>query len=552
MKIRIILCLLLVFSPMNFLVAQTARFSYFKYTGMDQRFEQDINPEYQYFNPVIAGFYPDPSICRKGDTYYLANSTFAFFPGVPLFKSDDLVAWKQVGHILDRDSQVSLGNCDVSAGIFAPAISYCPKNNTFYMVTMNMANYTVFYVKSQNPEKGWSEPILLKSGGMDPSFFFDDDGRSYMVYTTRPRDGQRYPGEMAIYMNEFYPENDSLQSEATLLVRGGSNPANHPKWLEGPHLYKRNGYYYLMCAEGGTTDGHTEVVFRSKQLVGGSWESNPANPILSQCGLENIPNPVSSTGHADLIQTSESDWWAVFLGCRPYEEGLYNTGRETFLLPVSWKDDWPIILDKGKPVPVINTKQKLKKKNPRPTGNFCYIDRFDGNQLDMRWMYLRNPNKSYYRINDNGLSISANNHQIGDKPSPTALFCRQQHTCFSAETELYFLPTSAKEIAGITLFQNESHYIILGVTLKEGCPTLVLQRAEGEMEEIASVSVSIGLDRYIRLRIDGSGRLYNFYYQSPDGSWNTVAKDVDASLLSTKKAGGFVGTTIGLFVSKCP
>ena len=245
--------------------AQTAQFSYFSYGGNDTRFDKEIDRSRQYLNPILAGFYPDPSICRKGDTYYLVNSSFSFFPGVPIFTSKDLVNWTQLGHVLDRKSQLPLDRQNVSGGIFAPAITYNEKNKTFYMITTNVGAGN-FFVKTKDPAKGWSEPIYLpKVGGIDPSFFFDKDGRGYIVNNDEPIGGHVYEGERSIMLHYFDVEGDSVVGDQIEIVRSGSHVQKNPIWIEGPHLYRIGKYYYLMCAEGGTGAWHSEVIFRSKK-----------------------------------------------------------------------------------------------------------------------------------------------------------------------------------------------------------------------------------------------------------------------------------------------
>ena len=300
-------------------MAQTATFKYFSYEGNDSRFDKTIDNANEYFNPVMAGFYPDPSICRKGDTYYLVNSSFSFFPGVPIFESKDLVNWKQIGHVLDRESQLPLGNQRVSGGIFAPAISYNEKNKTFYMITTNVGKGN-FYVKSQDPAKGWSEPIYLKEvGGIDPSFFFDKNGKAYIVNNDAPSSKPNYEGERSIWIHEFDVKNDCVIGEQKEILRGGTHVVKNPIWIEGPHLFKVGKYYYLMCAEGGTCDFHSEVILRAKDPMGPWEEYTEGNPILTQrVGLDpNRPDIVTSAGHADIVQGPKGDWWAVFLACRP-------------------------------------------------------------------------------------------------------------------------------------------------------------------------------------------------------------------------------------------
>src|SRR5574344_700844 len=265
-----------------FSAAQTAHFGYFKYTGNDSRFNQSIDKTRQYFNPIMAGFYPDPSICRKGDTYYLVNSSFSFFPGVPIFTSKDMVNWTQIGNVLDRQAQLPLQNQNVSGGIFAPAITYNKKNQTFYMITTNIGMGN-FFVKTKDPAKGWSEPIRLPHvGGIDPSFFFDDNGKGYIVNNDEPVGGHDYEGQRSIMLHYFDTVGDSTVGNQVEVCRGGTNKQNKPIWIEGPHLFKNGKYYYLMCAEGGTGSWHSEVVLRSQKPDGPFAAHQEGNPILTQ------------------------------------------------------------------------------------------------------------------------------------------------------------------------------------------------------------------------------------------------------------------------------
>lgn len=533
--------------------AQDATFSSFKYQGCDSRFSEQIDPHNQYYNPILAGFYPDPSVCRVKDSYYLVNSSFAFFPGVPLFKSNDLVNWRQVGSVLDRNSQLDLSHQKTSGGIFAPAISYNKSNKTFYMITTNVAKGN-FVVKTQDPEKGWSEPIFLpKIDGIDPSLFFDDKGNGWIVHNAPVMGEAAYEGQRAIRLLRYDVKGDSTVGNPIEIVRGGTHVDEHPIWIEGPHLYKRGGYYYLMCAEGGTGFRHSEVVFRSKNLTKG-WQECPYNPILTQrSGIdENRKNPVSSTGHADLVEAKDGSWWAVFLGCRPYEGDYYNTGRDTYLLPVTWKGGWPIILEKGRVLPNIVRKTDLQPLTPidvQLTGNFSYTDNFDSPRLGTRWMFLRNPAPNAYSTGQ-GLILHPLAYNLSQKEPLSAVFCRQQHTSFSAETTLTFEPRSSKELAGMALLQNESHYFILGKTLREGTPVITLTRCDDAPSLIASALLtSKDSHEPIRLKVEGNGRYYSFFFAVGNGTWQTLATGVDASNLSTKKSGGFIGTCIGLYAT---
>ena len=498
-------------------MAQDANFTYFKYTGNDTRFNKQINPTNQYMNPILAGFYPDPSFCRAGNDYYLVNSSFSFFPGVPIFKSSDLVNWTQIGHVLDRPEQLPLNRQRVSGGIFAPAISYNEKNKTFYMITTNVGTGN-FFVKTKDPSKGWSNPIALpKIDGIDPSFFFDKDGKGYIVHNGPVDGGADYEGQRAIRIFRFDTKGDSIIGTYKQIVRGGTHVEAKPIWIEGPHLYRIGKYYYLMCAEGGTGDWHSEVILRasvkSDIMDPASWEECPNNPILTQrTGVDpNRPDIVTSTGHADLLQDKNGNWWAVFLGCRAYEGPFYNTGRDTYLLPVTWKDGWPEILEKGKNLPtVVTTPHKLTPPQQPAylTGNFSYTDRFDSKELNQRWI--------------------------------------QQHNTFSAETEVNFAPKGKDDVAGLALLQNESFNFVFGKTLLDGKPAVTLTRAERGTVLVGSAFIDANAP--LRLKIEGDGRYYSFYY-AVGNDWKPLVIGVDAVNLSTSRSGGFIGACIGLYAT---
>lgn len=434
--------------------------------------------------PVLWGFHPDPSVCTDGKTHYLANSSFSYWPGVPVSKSSDLREWTSAGYALSRESQLQLSGGGVSAGIFAPDVSYNPKDSLFYMVTMNMTTFKVFYVTSKDPEKGWGEPVQLTRGGMDPSFFFDFDGEAYLLFTTRPKD-QAYPGEMAIGIVPFDCGSGAVKGEPSTLARG--------KWIEGPHMYKVGEYYYLMCAEGGTDENHCETLRRSSSPYG-PWEKDPSGEFLSQkvLGL----GDVTSIGHADIIRDASGNWTAFFLGCRPYGGDFYNTGRETFSIPVHWEDGW--------------LRASAFDRTPKAY-RYKYGKVFDGKPLGDGWMYLRNP-----------------------KEDPTPFF-RQMHKNFTVIAEM----SKGEKGKGLIFFQNEDYYISY---IREG-RALTLTSCEGGTVSKASVRVPSGR---IFLRVEGKGGKYSFSYRKPSGKWKTAFPLVDATLLSTAKAGGYVGTMIGL------
>ena len=324
-------------------VPLTASFDWFEYTGNDPAFVDPPGPD-GYLNPVLSGFYPDPSVTRGPDGYYLVHSTFSYFPGIPVFQSKDLVHWKQIGNVIDRPGMLDFNGLGLSRGVFAPTIEY--HDGIFYVANTCVDCGGNFIVTATDPAGPWSDPVWLPDvGGIDPSLFFEDDGSVWIMNNDEPPGGSTYDGHRAIWFRQVDPETFQSISEPVVLIDGGVRPEDKPIWIEGPHIYHVGDWYYLSAAEGGTAVGHSQVVLRSKKLTG-PYEPYENNPILTQRHLPaDRPNPITSVGHADLVQDAEGQWWATFLGVRPYAGDLYNTGRETFLMPVKWKDGWPVILE---------------------------------------------------------------------------------------------------------------------------------------------------------------------------------------------------------------
>jgi len=528
-------------------------FDNFSYVGNDSYYrEHPLQSETEFYNPILPGFYPDPALCTngKGD-YYLATSSFTYFPGVPIFHSRDLVNWKQIGHVLERESQMEnmLGQ-HVSGGIFAPGLSYNPKTGTYYMITTNVGAGN-FYVKTQDPAGDWSDPIHVPSVlGIDPSIFIDDDGRAYVVNNDDAPDGKpEYPGHRTVRLQELDLSTDKMVGERRILINKGCRPEEKPIWCEAPHIYKINNMYYLMTAEGGTGDWHSEVIYRSRS-VWGPYKPYPGNPILTQRTLdENRPDPVTCAGHADLLQTQDGDWWAVFLACRPVEKNYENLGRETFMLPVTWTDDgWPIILKNGDIVPRIVSRPGVKRQAETTFGNFsCQYD-FDTTALDMKWMTLRTSGKDVYSLakHPGWLTLREDSITLGDKETPAMVCHRIQHHAFSCQTTMRYRPGSNEDIAGLVLHKDETHHVIFGVTLNgEGHQVIVLCQITPEGPVLID---SNPMDQgEVSLRIESDGRYFSFAYSENGKDWTNVEPTIPAAFLSTRDAGGFCGTTLGLY-----
>jgi len=527
----------------------TAEFDWFAYTGRDAWFNQPAGPD-NFRNPILAGFYPDPSIVRADDAYYLVTSTFAWYPGVPIFRSTDLVNWRQIGHVLDRPSLLPMEGKGVSRGIFAPTIRH--HDGLFYMITTLVDAGGNFYVTAADPAGPWSNPTWLPEvDGIDPSLFFDNDGRVYVVNNGPPDYEPIYEGHRALWIQELDLAAGKMMGPRKLIVDGGVDLSTQPIWIEAPHLFRIDGWYYLIAAEGGTEFFHSEVVFRSRHPFG-PYEPGPVNPILTQRTLDpDRTFPVIATGHADFVQTPQGDWWAVFLGCRPYEATLYNTGRETFMLPVTWSDGWPMILDPNRPVPAAlpapESTERIPAEMPH-SGNFTWRDEFDSDELALAWNSLRGPPDAWLDLESTpGVAILiAGAEVLSGTSTPAYLARRQQHASFSASTLLQ-LPEHPGLSAGIAAFQNERYHFYLGVRRDDDEWSIFLERAAGGDPALVTTQTLLPGDAgRVELRIEADGRPYKFSYRLPGRAWVTLAGDIDGSILSTEVAKGFVGSYVGL------
>ncbi|HEX6260148.1 MAG TPA: glycoside hydrolase family 43 protein, partial [Woeseiaceae bacterium] len=280
--------------------AEPVAFDWFEYSGRDAVFEKPLPPGH-YRNPILAGFYPDPSITRAGDRFYLVNSTFAYFPGIPVFESEDLVHWRQIGNVIHRRSQLDFDGLGISRGVFAPTVEF--HDGTFYVLNTAVDSGGNYFVTATDPAGPWSDPVWLPGiDGIDPSFFFDDDDRVYIMNNGPPEGQPLYDGHRAIWIQEFDLAAGQPVGEREVLVNGGVDFSSKPIWIEGPHIYKRGGWYYLVCAEGGTGPNHSQVVLRSRS-VRGPYRPYEGNPILTQRDLPpERADPITNAGHADLVE----------------------------------------------------------------------------------------------------------------------------------------------------------------------------------------------------------------------------------------------------------
>ena len=525
------------------------QFEWFEYTGQDPVYEDITAGPDEYLNPILAGFKPDPSIARAGDDYYVVASSFAYFPGLPIFHSTDLVHWEQVGHVVTRSSQLDYSGLDISEGIFPPTIRH--HNGTVYDITTMVGGGGNVLMTASNPTGPWSDPVSLPFDGIDPSVFFDEDGSVYITHNAPPPGEPEYDGHRALWVQEYDPETEEMVGSHDVLVDKGVDPSEEPIWIEAPHIFKKNGTYYLIAAEGGTGPNHSEVVFRSDS-VRGPYEPYENNPILTQRHLPpDRPRPIHTAGHADFTRTPNGEWWAVFLATRPYENGFFNTGRETFLLPVHWTDDeWPVILDRNETVPYVHDAPDLPQSDSPsiPTaGNFTVRTDFDADSLAPYWNFIRAPEETWHSLENGSLTIEPRSASLQSLGQPSFIGRRQQHAHATATTALRFTPDDDKK-AGLVAFQNTDHYYLLAITQNNGRPTIQLEKAAGgDAEIIASEELEHLSDAPLYLRIEARGSEYDFSYGYDAETWTALETGADGTILSTEVAGGFVGTYFGLY-----
>lgn len=491
-----------------------------------------------YKNPIMSGFYPDPSVCRVGEDYYLVNSTFAYFPGVPIFKSKNLVDWKQIGNVLNRKSQIELEGMDSGDGIYAPTLRY--HNGKYYMITTNVRTCGNFYVTADQPEGPWSEPVLLNAPGIDPTIFFDGDKAYYLGTQEKGPEESKYYGDNIVWLQELDLEKGQLVGEVHVLWEGAMIDV---EWPEGPHLYKKDGYYYLMIAEGGTGLNHAITIARSENLFG-PYKGNPRNPIMTHRHLGKH-YPIINTGHGDLVETQNGEWWMVLLASRPCE-GYCNLGRETFLVPVTWEDGWPVVNEGRGLIEEVMQAPNLPEE-PCKIEKAC--EHFTAEKLGMEWMYLRNPEPDMYSLERRKgyLSLKLQDESIGGKKSPSLIVRRQQHMSYRLRTALEFMPTIDGEEAGIMLIQSGKFNIRFVRRQEAGVQEIAVIKREKNVETVVAKAKCD--EKVIYLSVIQRGQDLKFLYGTDENCNEQLADHVDASILSTEKAGGFVGTCLGMYAT---
>ena len=491
-------------------------------------FEEYLGCSYQnmYRNPILTGMHPDPSIVRVGEDYYLVNSSFIYFPCIPISHSKDLIHWKVIGHAITNPEWAELDELEVGRGYWAPDISY--HNGRFYIAATYRYNDTgtvyrrQMVVSSDKAEGPYCKPSFLYEDGIDPSIFTNDDGKRYMLLNRGAR------------IFEISEDATKQISKATLLYYG-----NNKRAPEGPHLIKKDGYYYLFLAEGGTGKGHRITVSRSRELFG-NYEPCPYNPIMIQ---EDMSAPIMRCGHGKPVQTQQGDWFMVYL-CARMMDGKYSIlGRETALDPITWtKDGWPLVnMGRGP-----STLQKKPNLNPAP-----YTPEYEDWKSSKEWISPRPPIPGGITLTQDGICIQGSTHSLSTMFARNLLLRRQTHFDFNFSATFQFPSLKDEQHAGVTCYYDENTYLLFSLLYAENQYQIQVLEHIDEVNRIHfKMPIIIDQVQLVTFQVKTKGLIrsfsYSFNHQQMQklGILNEVYYLCDEGLIKGKR---FTGAMYGLY-----
>ena len=475
----------------------------------------------KYQNPVVRGMYPDPSICRAEDKYYMVCSSFQFFPGVPLFESTDMINWKQIGNVLTRPSQIDLKKVNSSGGVFAPTIRY--NDGRFYMVTTNDTYHENFYVYTDDIYGEWSEPIVVEQDGIDPSLFFED-GKSYFI-----SNGSDEKGLGMVQMCEIDIETGKKLTESRSLWQGTGG-----RFLEAPHIYRFGEYYYLLEAEGGTEYGHMVNYARSKSLWG-PYEPYPGNPVLTNRNLGGYP--IQAAGHGDILEDKDGNWWFAHLAFRQIDKWFtfHHLGREVCVVPLHWREDgwFEIGVNGTTPTEVVLPDSITFEKQ-----NFSFVRTFENLTMKNDWIFLRTPNMADYKIAKKEVALRGRRITLAEADAPTFASIRQ--TEFDLDITCTLEPNGQE--AGISFYMDEKHHYELVTRETDGKTEVFLRQTIGP---VCHKNEAVTVDGAAKIHIVSDSITYHFYAETVEGEKELGL--AETRYLSSEVAGGFTGVVIGFY-----
>ncbi len=517
-------------------------------------------------NPILPGFYPDPSICRVDDDYYMITSSFELYPGIPIFHSKDLANWEQIGYALDKSNDFHVVANVYAGGVMAPTIRY--HKGVYYIINANFGDRGNFIIKAENPAGPWSKPIWLDDvKDLDVSLFFDNDDKVYIVYPSNTDNNDKgFHGERGIFLREIDINTFKLIGEPIQIWDSALRNASAP---EAPHLYHIEDYYYLVIAEGGTEHYHSVTVARSKELK--AWfEGYQGNPVMTHRHL-GFNYPIDNVGHADLVETASGQWYAVMLGSRIIEGQHKNLGRETYICPVVWERGWPVFSpNSGKieleyPMPENHTWTPFEKDDE--------FDDFDSETLNYCWNFWGTPYTDFWKIENSCLKLKCVDRSMTRELEPllmgkpdmrkdtniSLIARRQLDINFEASCKIKFNPTG-EEAAGIIIMQAFNHHFriekikiedelvlrVIQVTTNFNVPPYVPGFKSNSSEVL--LAERIVKEEEVILCIKAKGQDYEFLYGENKESLTPICK-ADGKVINPEFVGGMVGILIGMFAT---
>ena len=495
-----------------------------------------MNQKRVYTNPVMKGFFPDPSVIRVEDDYYMVNSTFQYFPAVVISHSRDLVNWEIIGHAITENDYLDLSDIYDSHGIWAPDISY--HNGTYYIFAPLRLNGTgprennvlrrQLMMKSDKPEGPYSKPICLEVDHIDPSHFIDDDGSHYMVVS---------PGITIVKLSD-----DCTQVLSEPVTVWAGTGARAP---EGPHLLKKDGYYYAILAEGGTGYGHCISVARAQNLFG-PYELSPYNPVITQSD----PNArIQRAGHGKPVQTRKGDWWMLYLCGRPNEGRFTTIGRETALDPMRWTEDGWFLVNEGKGPSEIGEAPDLPEFKVAER-NF---DHFDEGRLGLEWQFVRNPDHSACSLQERPgyLRIWTGDGDLNARNAKNTLVRREKHHNYTASVKLEFNPTLDGEEAGLTCYYSTNTYIKFCLIYENGRKLQLVENSGDSPQVVAETGPISPGPIYLKVTVDKQVREFSYSYDGE--TWILAGKVLHCTFLSDEGVPGenkrHTGTMVGMYAN---
>lgn len=507
-------------------------------------------------NPILPGFNPDPSICRVKDDYYLVTSSWEYFPSIPIYHSKDLVNWKIHHYAVTDPAKLDLSDYESYGGVWAPTIRH--HQGTFYITFSLVQRYTTkqgirsiknLLLTTRDPGGDWQGPFEMTSEisyGIDPALFFDDDGSAYLLLNSKPANTPPNDKTREIRLYTFDLKSHQPVGEGLVLTKGFQKNAPYP---EGPRLFKKDGWYYLLISEGGTGFHHAATISRSKKIKG-PYQQFRGNPILTHRHLGEA-YPYQNIGHCDFVHTQNGEWWAVALGIRKFGEHRSIMGRETFLVPMQWPEgDWPLMAPGTGVVPVEHPVPNLPASPLEPES----VDTFNAAELRLHWNYLRRPEAPFWKTRTHGdkggLTLKLRPEQITEPSSPSFLGRRIIDPEMIFTTRLNFTPNNSNEEAGICVIS--SHYENIRLVLQAGDqgPQLALVTAQAQgrgSKSIESVHKTLPISATsLDLRVRSEGEKLAFEYSTNHSDWVTVGRLSSTTILGTRHT---TGDYVGLYAS---